>query len=177
MGPVICCFTEEHLPAPGVVTPPGPPHCPFTLVWLWPLLSRYMGVLWPLGNYWLGLQCASSCPWPGSSQVKYYEREKAFIRTQTHPMMGLQPTESFHKNGLLCCILLEKNSLPTMCKVPDFAQPIHVVLFFLFPLLLAVLGDQKPRICILDTDTGIYFLLWFRSICDSFFLIPLTFQF
>lgn len=97
----------------SIFQPPVPPHSPFTVVFV---ASPPEAQGCSLTSQKL-LIMSSVLFHPALGQVKVRLnttnlRKVSFIRTQTHLVMGLQPTNSFYKNGLLCYIFARKESRP-----------------------------------------------------------------
>lgn len=96
---------------------------------LWSCLLLLSGTRYYLFN------SASSYPWPGESQVKYYEPEKAFLYYNTNPCddNGFRTYRLFfNKNGLLYYI--KKGPVSPQISDPAFSQHVHVPLLPLHPL-------------------------------------------
>lgn len=129
---------------------------------LWSCLLLLSGTRYYLFN------SASSYPWPGESQVKYYEPEKAFLYCNTNPCddNGFR-TYTLFLIKMACCIILTKDQSPPRFQV----LPSPSMSMFLC-------SPSAPSAVLEPQDTQVFRPMYMQCVCICiFFLFPLPLYF
>ena len=174
----LCGFTGSHLPAPGAATcPPFPAHCALAF-------SSSRGGAWVFsdlsGATYYAFSSASSCPWPGQSQVKYQEPENGFLYFNTNPSddNGFKTHRLLLYKQLAILYFLSKSIVFLPCIRSHISASLSVFLCSSSFLSFNSSWDPEIQICFLNTDVGVSPPRPPPGVqVYRIFLIPLTFQF